>query len=94
MVQYEITRKELLDRQQKKVDEMEHRAAELVRQKAENDAQWMAKQRDIELQKAQEERDLEKEAKRLAEIRYQKEREMQRREAEEERRRKKEAFQK
>mmetsp|Transcript_36136 Transcript_36136/g.80419 ORF Transcript_36136/g.80419 Transcript_36136/m.80419 type:complete len:530 (-) Transcript_36136:827-2416(-) len=92
MVAYEISRKELLDKQQKKVDELDKRAQQLVRMKQENDAAWAARQREFELQKMREEKELEREAKRMAEERYRREKEMQMREREEERRRKKEAY--
>jgi hypothetical protein len=51
MVQYEVTRKELLDKQQRKLDELERRAQDLARQKAENEVAWIERQRDVELQK-------------------------------------------
>ncbi|KAG2495718.1 hypothetical protein HYH03_006318 [Edaphochlamys debaryana] len=92
MLAHESQRRELAEKQQKKVDELESRAAELARQKAENDREWMAKQREIELQRAREQRELEREAKRMAEERYRREREAQRQKEEEERRAKKEAY--
>lgn len=55
MVQYEVTRKELLEKQQRKVDEMDKRAAELQRHKAENDAAWVKRQQEFELTKMREE---------------------------------------
>ena len=51
MLMYEVTRKELLDKQQRKIDAMEARAAELARQKAENEKLWTQKQHELELQK-------------------------------------------
>jgi TolA-binding protein len=51
MLQYEVTRKQLLDKQQQKIDAMEARAAELRGQKAEREKQWAAAQRERELQK-------------------------------------------
>ncbi len=60
----QITRKELLDKQQRKIDELERRARELAKQKAENEAAWITKQRELELQKLREEQDLIVEAKR------------------------------
>lgn len=77
MVQHEVARKELLDKQQRRVDEMEKRAEDLQRQKQENETQRMAKQREIELQKAREEQENERRARQLAEERYQHERKMQ-----------------
>ena len=51
MVQYEVNRKELLDKQQRKIDELERRAKALEKQKAENEAAWIEKQREFELVK-------------------------------------------
>ena len=51
MVQYEVTRKELMDKQQRKIDELERRAKALEKQKAENEAAWIEKQREFELTK-------------------------------------------
>jgi hypothetical protein len=51
MLQYEITRKQLLEKQQKKIDALEARAAELRKQKAEHEKAWAAAQRERELQK-------------------------------------------
>jgi hypothetical protein len=51
MLQYEVTRKALLDKQQKKIDAMEARAAELRQQKLEREKQWAVAQRARELQK-------------------------------------------
>ena len=51
MLQYEVTRKQLLDKQEKKIDAMEARAAELRRQKAEHERQWASAQRERELAK-------------------------------------------
>lgn len=51
MLQYEVTRKQLLDKQQKKIEAMEARAAELRRQKAEHGRQWAVAQRERELAK-------------------------------------------
>ena len=51
MVQYEVSRKELLDKQQRKIDELERRAKALEKQKAENEAAWIEKQREFELTK-------------------------------------------
>lgn len=51
MLQYEVTRKQLLDKQQTKIDAMEARAAELRRQKAEHEKQWAVAQRERELAK-------------------------------------------
>lgn len=45
LVQYEVTRKTLLDKQQRKIDTMEARAAELQRQKAVHEKEWAAQQR-------------------------------------------------
>eukprot|EP00798_Chlamydomonas_sp_ICE-L_P017638 gene17640-23981_t len=92
MVQFEISRKELTDKQAQKMAELEKRTQALVRQKLENEAAWQARQRDIELEKMREEEELELQLKRLMEERHRKEREMQIREAEEDKRRKKEAY--
>ncbi|KAF8064553.1 AVT1D [Scenedesmus sp. PABB004] len=92
MLQYEITRKALLEKQQKKIDALEARAAELQRQKAEHEKAWAAAQRERELQKLAEEQERDREAGRLASESYRREREMQRKEAEEARARKKQAF--
>ena len=51
MIQHELRRKELLDKQQRKIDELDRRAADMVKQKEENEAAWITKQREIELQK-------------------------------------------
>jgi hypothetical protein len=51
MLQYEVTRKQLLDKQQRKIEAMEARAAELQRAKAEHERQWAAAQRERELAK-------------------------------------------
>ncbi|KAI8468905.1 MAG: hypothetical protein J3K34DRAFT_425560 [Monoraphidium minutum] len=93
MLQYEVTRKQLLDRQQKKIDAMEARAAELRATKAEHERQWAAAQRERELAKLAEEQERDREALRAAGERYRREREMHRKEAEDARARKKEAFQ-
>ena len=53
MLQYEVTRKQLLDKQQQKIDAMEERAAELRAQKAEREKSWAVAQRERELQKVQ-----------------------------------------
>ncbi len=71
MVQHEATRKELLEKQQRKVEELEARTRELVRLRQEHELQRMQKQREIELQKAREEKDNERKARQLAEERYQ-----------------------
>lgn len=92
MIQFEVQRKELQEKQQKKVDEMERRAQELVRQKLESDVAWAARQREFELQKHREEKEMEREVKRMAEERNRREKEIQAREAEEDKRRKKEAY--
>ncbi|MEW5303604.1 MAG: hypothetical protein WDW36_006280 [Sanguina aurantia] len=92
MLQYEVTRKGLLEKQQRKVEQMDRRAAELQRHKAGNDAAWAKRQQELELTKMREEQALEREGKRIAEERFQRERELQQREAEEDKRRKKEAF--
>lgn len=92
MIQYEIQRKELLDKQQKKIDAMERRAAELARQKAEHEAEWATQQRERELMKKLEEEQLEIQAKIMASERFKREEEIRRREAEEAIQRKKEAF--
>jgi hypothetical protein len=140
MMQYEVTRKELLDKQQRKIDVMEARAQELLRQKAESEKLWTQKQHELELQKvgclvglgwggarviasrqgraatdrnarlpqrllprpqppprlvqARDEVELEREAKVMAQQRFERERQLQRKEAEEARRRKKEAYDK
>ena len=70
MVSYEIARKELLDKQQKRVEEMDRRTAELARLRQENEMARMKKQQEIEWQKAAEERENEKRARVLAEERY------------------------
>eukprot|EP00955_Chlamydomonas_euryale_P117100 366454-Chlamydomonas_euryale.AAC.15 len=59
MVEHEVKRAELLAKQQKKIDEMEERAAEQRRQKAANEKAWIDKQREIELQKKREEDEIE-----------------------------------
>lgn len=92
MLQYEIARKQLLEKQQKKIDALEARAAELQRQKVEHEKAWASAQRERELQKLAEEQELEKQAAVQAAERYRREREMQRKEAEEARERKKQAF--
>jgi len=92
MVQYEVTRKELMDKQQRKIDELERRAKALEKQKAENEAAWIEKQREFELTKLREEQELEKEAKRLAEEKYKRDKEIQHRLEEEDKKRKKEAY--
>lgn len=51
MLQYEITRKHLLEKQQKKIEALEARAAELKKQKVEHEKAWAAAQRERELQK-------------------------------------------
>lgn len=51
MLQYEVARKQLLDKQQKKIEAMEARAAELQAEKAEHERQWAVAQRERELQK-------------------------------------------
>jgi hypothetical protein len=51
MLQYEITRKQLLEKQQKKIEALEARAAELQKQKVEHEKAWAAAQRERELQK-------------------------------------------
>lgn len=51
MLQYEVTRKQLLDKQEKKIEAMEARAEELQRQKVEHERQWAAAQRERELAK-------------------------------------------
>lgn len=51
MLQYEITRKQLLEKQQKKIEALEARADELQKQKVEHEKQWAAAQRERELQK-------------------------------------------
>jgi len=45
MVQYEVTRKQLLDKQQRKIDAMELRAVELRRQKEAKERAWAEAQR-------------------------------------------------
>ncbi|WIA18967.1 hypothetical protein OEZ85_003636 [Tetradesmus obliquus] len=92
MLQYEITRKQLLEKQQKKIEALEARAAELKKQKVEHEKAWAAAQRERELQKLAEEQERDKEAAQIAAERYRREREMQRKEAEEARQRKKQAF--
>lgn len=92
LVQHEITRAELLDKQQRKIDELDRRAQDLLRQKAENEAAWITKQREIELQKLAEEQEVAREAKRIAEETYRRDKEMQKRHREEERQRKREAY--
>lgn len=92
MVQHEVTRSELMAKQQAKIDELERRAQELLKQKAENEAAWITKQREIELQKVREEQEFEKEKRRIAEESHRKEKELQTRRDEEEKRRKKQAF--
>lgn len=51
MLQYEITRKQLLEKQQKKIDALEARAGELQKQKVEHEKAWASAQRERELQK-------------------------------------------
>jgi hypothetical protein len=51
MLQYEITRKQLLEKQQKKIEALEARAAELQKQKVEHEKAWASAQRERELQK-------------------------------------------
>jgi alpha-galactosidase/6-phospho-beta-glucosidase family protein len=51
MLQYEITRKQLLEKQQTKIQALEARAAELQKQKVEHEKAWAAAQRERELQK-------------------------------------------
>lgn len=51
MLQYEITRKQLLEKQQNKIEALEARAAELAAQKVEAERSWAAAQRERELQK-------------------------------------------
>jgi hypothetical protein len=51
MLQYEITRKQLLEKQQSKIEALEARAAELQAQKVEHEKAWAAAQRERELQK-------------------------------------------
>ncbi|EFJ52201.1 hypothetical protein VOLCADRAFT_87118 [Volvox carteri f. nagariensis] len=92
MIAHEAARKELADKQQRKVDALEARAAEMARQKAEHDKEWMVRQRELELQRLREQRELEREGKRMAEERYRREREAQRAKEEEEKRLKKEAY--
>ncbi|KAG2442802.1 hypothetical protein HXX76_002881 [Chlamydomonas incerta] len=92
MLQHESQRKELLNKQQQKVDALEARAAELARQKAEHDREWLAKQRELELARVAEQRELDREAKRMAEERFKREREVQRAKEEEEKRLKREAY--
>jgi len=77
MVQYEITRKELLEKQQKRVEEQERRAMEQARLKIQHEAARMAKQREIELQKMAEEKEMERRARVMAEERYRHEKRMQ-----------------
>ncbi|GLI68915.1 hypothetical protein VaNZ11_013335 [Volvox africanus] len=92
MIAHEAARKELADKQQRKVDALEARAAEMARQKAEHDREWMVRQRELELQRLREQKDLEREGKRMAEERYRRERDAQRAKEEEEKRMKKEAY--
>jgi hypothetical protein len=54
MLQYEVTRKQLLDKQQKKIEAMEARAAQLQRQKVEHEREWAAAVRERELAKVRE----------------------------------------
>ncbi|KAG1662076.1 hypothetical protein FOA52_011551 [Chlamydomonas sp. UWO 241] len=91
MVEHEVKRAELLAKQQKKIDEMEKRNQEQLRMKAENEKAWIDKQREIELQKAREEEEIEIEAKLMAEERYKREKEIQARLALEEKERKRAA---
>lgn len=93
MLAYEAQRKELLDKQQKKIDVLDARTREMERQKQEHDKEWLARQREFELQKALEDKELERQAKRMAEERYRREKELQRKAREEEKRIKKEAYQ-
>jgi len=51
MLQYEVTRKQLLDKQEKKIEAMEARAAELQRLKAEHEREWAVAVRERELAK-------------------------------------------
>eukprot|EP00879_Flechtneria_rotunda_P017625 GHRR01018475.1.p1 GENE.GHRR01018475.1~~GHRR01018475.1.p1 ORF type:complete len:368 (+),score=150.24 GHRR01018475.1:315-1418(+) len=93
MLQYEITRKQLLEKQQKKIEALEARAAELQKQKLEHEKEWAGAQRERELQKLAQEHQRDKEASRIAAERYRRERDMQRKEAEEAKARKKQAYQ-
>mmetsp|Transcript_3797 Transcript_3797/g.6305 ORF Transcript_3797/g.6305 Transcript_3797/m.6305 type:complete len:532 (+) Transcript_3797:99-1694(+) len=77
MVAHEINRKELLDKQQKKLDELEQRNAEQVQQRMEHEAARMTKQHEIEMQKAAEERENNKRARLLSEDHYRHEKKMQ-----------------
>ena len=52
MLQYEVTRKQLLDKQEKKIEAMEARAVELRAQKADHERAWAVAQRERELAKA------------------------------------------
>lgn len=51
MLQYELTRKEILDKQQAKIDAREERDRQNAEAKARADAKWAAKQRAIEMGK-------------------------------------------
>lgn len=55
-------------KQQAKIDELERRAQELLKQKAVNEEAWITRQREIELQKLREEQEFEKEKRRTAEV--------------------------
>uniref|UniRef100_A0A7S0UY20 Uncharacterized protein n=1 Tax=Polytomella parva TaxID=51329 RepID=A0A7S0UY20_9CHLO len=84
VMQSESIRQEMVEKQQRKQELLEARARELSRQKMEHDKLWMEKQRELNIQRAREETELNREARRLAEERYVREKEHQRkREAEE-----------
>eukprot|EP00955_Chlamydomonas_euryale_P070891 360883-Chlamydomonas_euryale.AAC.2 len=59
MAAHERRRAELLSKQQRKIDELNERTEALTRQKLESEVAWVRRQRDIELQKAREERAME-----------------------------------
>jgi hypothetical protein len=94
MRDHERKRGEMVKTAQRKVDEADVRNQDLLKSKKESEAAWAAKQRDIELQKARDEADIEVEAKRLSEVRFQKEKELQGRLEDDEKRRKKEGVEK
>ncbi|KAJ9526547.1 hypothetical protein QJQ45_017698 [Haematococcus lacustris] len=71
LVNHELSRKELAERQQRKVEELERRNQELQRQRLEQEAARSAKQREIELLKAAEEQELLRKARLQAEERNQ-----------------------
>ncbi|KAL6765170.1 hypothetical protein V8C86DRAFT_2462450 [Haematococcus lacustris] len=93
LVNHELSRKELAERQQRKVEELERRNQELQRQRLEQEAARSAKQREIELLKAAEEQELLRKARLQAEERNQHDRRMAAEKAEQEKAMKRKAAQ-